>query len=214
MSGRWFGYNRVSSKEQHLDRGNKAIKDFCTSNGYKLEKIFVDKQTGKNYERPRYIVLKEDVLMDGDNVVIPEYDRLGRADETKIELEYFKSRGIRIIFLDIPTTKIDLSSFNDEMAKMIMSCINDMLISFYDLQSKTELKKREKRQREGIAAMKERGEWERYGRPRKMSKDAFASAYQRVIDGEIGSLALMRELKLNHNTYFRYVKEYKSTNMP
>lgn len=208
--GRWYGYNRVSSKDQHLDRGRKAIEDFCNSNGYPLEKIYEDKQTGKNFDRPRYIVLKEDVLREGDNLVIPEYDRIGRADETKIELEYFKKIGVRIIFLDIPTTTIDLSSFNDEMAKMIMICINDMLISFYDLQARTELKKREKRQREGIEAMKARGEWERYGRPRKMSKEKFASQYQRVINGEIGSLALMRELGLNQNTYFRYVREYKN----
>lgn len=208
----YYGYNRVSSKEQHLDRGRKAIEDFCKANNYPLEKIYEDKMTGKSFDRPRFIVLTEDVLRKGDTLIVPEYDRLGRADETRDILRKFKKAGIRVIFLDIPTTMIDFSSFNDEMAKMVMSCINDMLISFYDLQAKTELTRKQKRQREGIEAMKARGEWESYGRPRKMSKEDFANQYQRVLSGEISSLGLQRELGLHRDTYFRYVREYKKEN--
>lgn len=207
--GRFYGYNRVSSKEQNLERGRKSIQDFCRENGYPLEKIYEDKQTGKDYFRPRYIVLKEDVLRSGDVLVIPEYDRLGRADQTKKELEYFKEKGVRIIFLDIPTTKIDISSFNDTMAQMILAFINDMLISFYDLIARTELERKQKRQREGIEAMKAKGEWSRYGRPRCMSKEEFAKQYERVLQGEIGTLELQRELGLNKDTFFRYIREYK-----
>lgn len=112
------------------------------------------------------------------------------------------------IFLDIPTTQMEFPS-DDTMASMIMTCINDMLISFYDLMARTELERRSKRQREGIEAMKDRGEWEWYGRPRKMSKEEFALQYMRVERKEIGSLALMRELGLQKDTYFRYVREYK-----
>lgn len=207
--GRFYGYNRVSSKEQNLERGRKSIQDFCRENGYPLEKIYEDKQTGKDYFRPRYIVLKEDVLRNGDTLVIPEYDRLGRADQTKKELEYFKEKGVRIIFLDIPTTKIDISSFNDAMAQMILAFINDMLISFYDLIARTELERKQKRQREGIEAMKAKGEWSRYGRPRCMSKEEFAKQYEQVLIGAIGTLELQRKLGLNKDTFFRYVREYK-----
>ena len=207
--GRFYGYNRVSSKEQNLERGSKSIQDFCRENGYPLEKIYEDKQTGKDYFRPRYIVLKEDVLRSGDTLVIPEYDRLGRADQTKKELEYFKEKGVRIIFLDIPTTKIDITSFNDAMAQMILAFINDMLISFYDLIARTELERKQKRQREGIEAMKAKGEWSRYGRPRCMSKEEFAKQYEQVLIGVIGTLELQRKLGLNKDTFFRYVREYK-----
>lgn len=206
---RYFGYNRVSSKEQHLDRGRKSIEDFCKRYGYELTKIFEDKQTGKNFDRPRYIVLKEDVVEDGDVIIVPEYDRFGRAADAKNELEYFKDHNIRIIFLDIPTTQIDLSLMNDEMSKLILTCINDMLISFFDLLSRTELERKEKRQREGFERKKDRGEWGDYGRPRVMQEPIFAKHYERVVKGEIGSLALMRELGLNKDTYFRYVREYK-----
>lgn len=207
--GNFYGYNRVSSKEQNLERGRDSIEKFCEEKGYPLEKIYEDKQTGKDFFRPRYIVLKEDVLRKGDTLIIPEYDRLGRADQTKIELEFFKEKGIRVIFLDIPTTMIDISSFNDAMAQMIMTCINDMLISFYDLMARTELERKHKRQKEGIEAMKAKGEWSRYGRPRCMSKEEFTKQYERVLQGEVGTLELQRELGLNKDTFFRYIREYK-----
>lgn len=207
--GNYYGYNRVSTKDQNLDRGRQTIQDYCSRTQIKLEKIYEDKQTGKNFARPRYTVLKEDVLREGDTLIVPEYDRIGRADETKKELEDLKQMGVRVIFLDIPTTMVDLSVYSDEMAKTMMVFMNDMLISFYDLLARTEVKRREKRQREGIEAMKKAGRWDQYGRPRCMSKEKFAKEYQRVINKEIGSLALMRELGLLHDTYFRYVREYK-----
>ena len=207
--GYYYGYNRVSSKDQHLDRGREKIEAFCREHGYHLERIYEDKQSGKNYDRPRYTVMKEDVLRPGDTLIVPEFDRLGRSDQTKKELEYFAEKEIRVIFLDIPTTYMDVSSLNDGIAKMIMECINHMLIEFYDCMARSELERKQKRQREGIEAMKKRGEWDKYGRPRKMSKEDFAKEYERVISGEIGSLALQRELGLQRDTYFRYVREYK-----
>lgn len=205
----YYGYNRVSTKDQCEDRGNIAIENFCKEKGYKLEKIFVDKQTGKNFDRARYRVLKEDVLRAGDILIIAEYDRLGRADETKFELEYFKQNGIRVIFLDIPTTHIDLSTIEDGMARMIMNCINDMLISFYDCLARTELERRKKRQSEGYMALKERGEWDKLGRPRKITKEEFRKAYMQVEQGEIKTSELQRKLNVKESTYYRYVREHR-----
>lgn len=210
MAGRYYGYNRVSSKEQNLDRGTKNIEDYCAAHKLPLVKVFEDKQSGRNFERIRYTVMKEDVLQSGDTLIVSEYDRLGRADETKRELEYFKANDIRVVFLDIPTTQIDLSEIPDEMARMVMTCINEMLISFYDLMSRTELNRKKKRQREGMEAMKARGEWERFGRPRNMSKEDFAKEYANVESGSLKSMELMRKLGLKKDTYFRYVREYKN----
>lgn len=206
----YYGYNRVSTKDQNLDRGRKQIEEFCKLRGIKLEKIYEDKSSGKNFDRPRYLVLKEDVLRSGDVLIIPEYDRLGRAEETKKELQELKEKNVRVIFLDIPTTMTDFSSLNDDLAIMMMSFINEMLISFYDLMAKAELKRKIKRQKEGIQALKDRGQWNTYGRPRKMDLETFKSQYNRVLNGEIGSLELMRELKLSKNTYFRYIKQLKN----
>lgn len=211
--GNYYGYNRVSTREQHVDRGNKSIEDFCTIHGYPLKKIYVDKQTGKDFDRINYKYLKYEVLREdcGDVLIIPEYDRLGRADHTKKELEYFKEKNIRVIFLDIPTTQMDFSTIDDSMARMIMTMINDMLISFYDCMARTELERRKKRQEEGIAAKKARGDWDDYGRPRIISKDEFATHYSRVVSGDIKSCQLQKELNMSTTTYFRYVKEYKNS---
>lgn len=209
MEGRYYGYNRVSTKDQHLDRGRKTITDFCTQHNYPLSSIFEDKQSGRSFERIRYTVLKEDVLRPGDTLIVPEYDRLGRADETKQELEYFKLNNIRVVFLDIPTTQMDISAIPDEMARMILLCINDMLISFYDLMARTELKKKKKRQREGIDSKKERGEWDDYGRPRVMNKEEFAKRYQRVVNNMITASEFRKEQGLSTSTFYRYVEEYK-----
>lgn len=73
-----YGYHRASTREQHLDRGIKEITAYCEQNQLELEKVFTDQQTGKTFNRPRYQVLKEDVLRPGDDLIITEVDRLGR----------------------------------------------------------------------------------------------------------------------------------------
>ena len=72
-----YGYHRTSTREQHLDRVVAESTDYCTANNLELEKIFTDQQTGKNFNRPRYTIMKEDVLRAGDELIITEVDRLG-----------------------------------------------------------------------------------------------------------------------------------------
>ena len=104
-----YGYHRISTREQHLDRGIEEIPAYCEQNKLELEKIFTDQQTGKNFNRPRYQVLKEDVLRAGDELIITEVDRLGRnKQETLKELQYYRDNGIRVKILELPTTLMDL----------------------------------------------------------------------------------------------------------
>lgn len=206
----YYGYHRVSTNEQNLDRGIKGIEEFCNKKNYPLQKIFVDKISGKNFDRPRYIVLKEDVLRPGDVLILYELDRLGRNKREIInELHYFETHNIRIMFLDIPTSTVDLSNESDSMNKLITDTINRVVIEIYAMQAETEIQRKEKRQREGIEAKKARGEWDDYGRQRVMSKEDFAKHYKKVEKGDIGSLELMRQLKMKKSTYFKYVKEYR-----
>lgn len=116
-------------EEQHLDRGIKEITAYCEQNNLELEKIFTDQQTGKNFNRPRYQVLKEDVLRAGDELIITEVDRLGRnKQETLKELQYYRDNGIRVKILELHTTLMDLSKLDNAMARMLMETINNMLI--------------------------------------------------------------------------------------
>jgi len=207
FSGNVYGYNRVSTKQQHEDRGNIAIEEFCKRYEYPLVRIYVDKQTGKNFDRARYRVLKEDVLRPGDILVIPEYDRLGRADETKAELEYFRQHGIRVIFIDIPTTHINFALIEDPLTKLSLNCVNDTLISVFDFLARTELERKKKRQKEGYDALRARGEWDKLGRPREMSIEEFALHYQAVENNQMKPFELMKKLNMKQSTYYKYRKE-------
>lgn len=207
----YYGYHRVSTKEQNLDRGVKGIEDFCKQKNYPLQKIFLDKMSGRVFDRPRYTVLKEDVLRTGDTLILYELDRLGRNKKDIIdELRYYEDHDIRVMFLDIPTSTIDLSEESNSMNKLITDTINKVVIEIYAMQAETELQRKEKRQREGIEAKKARGDWDDYGRHRVMSAEEFAKQYKKVEQGKIGSLELMRQLKMKKSTYFKYVNEYRN----
>ena len=201
-----YGYHRTSTREQHLDRGIAEITAYCEQNQLDLERIFTDQQTGKNFNRPRYQVLKEDVLRSGDELIITEVDRLGRnKQDTLKELQYFRDHNIRVKILELPTTLMDISKLDNTMAQMLMETINSMLIELYAAMAQAEIEKKEKRQREGIEAKKARGDWSDYGRPSIMSLDEFAEQYQRVADGLIRPTQLMRELEMSKTTFYRYV---------
>lgn len=207
----YYGYHRVSTQEQHLDRGMKELQEFANMRNIHLQKIYVDKQTGKDFNRPRYIVLKEDVLRPGDILLITECDRLGRNKKAILqELQYYKDSNIRVMILEIPTTLMDFSSFTDQLASMLMETINNMLVEMYAAYAQAEMEKRQKRQREGIETMKLRGEWEKYGRPRVLSLEEFKINYDRVKRKETTATKLMKELNISDSTYYRYKKELDS----
>nr|WP_320024120.1 recombinase family protein [uncultured Acetobacterium sp.] len=205
-----YGYHRTSTKEQHLDRGIKEIENYCNSNNLELEKIYTDQQTGKNFNRPRYQVLKEDVLRSGDELIISEVDRLGRnKQDTLKELQHYRDNGIRVKILELPTTLIDVSKMDNSIAQMIMETINNMMIELYAAMAQAEVEKKEKRQKESIQAKKDRGDWDNYGRPAVMSLDAFSREYRKVTDGELRPFQLMKELGIHKSTYYRYVSKIK-----
>lgn len=206
-----YGYHRTSTAEQHLDRGVHEITAFCQQNGLKLEKIFTDQQTGKNFNRPRYTVLRDDVLKSGDTLIVSELDRLGRnRKETMKELQAFKDRNIRVMVLELPTTLMDLSSMNNEMAAMMLDCINNMMLDLYASMAQSEIEKKEKRQREGIAAKKLRGEWDDYGRPRAVPLEEFRRQYAKVLSGELRPTEVMRNMDITKSTYYRYRDECRN----
>lgn len=207
---KFYGYHRTSTAEQHLDRGINAIEEYCRQNNISLEKIYTDQQTGKNFDRPRYKVMKEDCLRDGDTLIISEIDRLGRnKNDTLKELRYFKDNGIRVMILEIPTTLIDYGKMENLLPTMIMETVNNMLIEMYSVFAQAEIEKKEKRQREGIESKKARGEWADYGRPRAIDFQTFKTEYQKVIDGEIKPFDCMKILGMTKPTFYRYKKQFE-----
>ena len=73
-----YGYHRTSTAEQHLDRGVTAIREYCEKNNLNLTEIFTDQQTGKNFDRPDYQILKRMAKNPEDIIILSELDRLGR----------------------------------------------------------------------------------------------------------------------------------------
>lgn len=204
----YYAYHRTSTTEQHLDRGIAELEAFCKANNIELEKIYTDQQTGKNFNRPRYQVLKEDILRSGDTLIITELDRLGRnKQDTLKELRYFQDKGIRVMILEIPTTTQDLSKLDNSMAKMIMETINNMLIELYATMAQAEIEKKEKRQREGIETKKARGEWEDYGRPKAQKPSNWEEVIAQWESGEITAVKAMELTGTKKTTFYKLLKQ-------
>ena len=204
---KFVAYHRTSTKDQHLDRGINEITEYCKSNNIKLykNKVYTDQKTRKNFNRPRYQMLKDEILEEGDVLIVTELDRLGRNKEATLqELRFYKEHNIRVMVLELPTTLIVLSSMENSMARMMMETINNMMIELYASMAQAEIEKKEKRQREGIEAKKARGEWDEYGRHRVMSLEEFSTHYRLVQEGKKKPFELMRELGLTKPTFYRY----------
>ncbi|MEG1723756.1 MAG: recombinase family protein [Anaerovoracaceae bacterium] len=207
----YFAYHRVSTKNQKLDRGIDEINKFCESKKIELRSPpFTDKQTGKDFDRPRYTVLKEDVLREGDILIITEIDRLGRNKlQILEELSYFKKKGVRVMILELPTTLVDMKT-ESTINTMLLETVQNMLIELYACLAEGELEKKNKRQAEGIEAMKNRGDWARYGRPKALEWQTFIDVYGRVLNGTTKPFEAIKALNISQPTYYRYKKQYET----
>ncbi|MBE6065908.1 recombinase family protein [Clostridium cochlearium] len=202
-----YGYHRTSTTEQHLDRGINTIKEYCKNNNLELIEIFTDKASGINFDRPDYKVLKR-IAKKGDIIILSELDRLGRNKlETLKELQRYKDIGVRVMILEIPTTLFDYSKLGNDTAAMLFETVNNMLIEIYATLAQAETEKHQKRQKEGIQAMKDRGDWQLYGRPKLMSLKKFEKEYEKILSGELRPVELMRSLNISAPTYYRYRKK-------
>ena len=143
MSKRYF-YGRVSGKDQSLARQFESAKKYKD-----IDKVFTDKQSGKNFDRDGYIEMKS-VLEAGDEVVVHALDRLGRNKEAiKEELAWFKEHGVIVRILNVPTTLIEYP----EGQEWVMEMVNNILIEVLGAFAEQERENIRKRQAEGIAAM-------------------------------------------------------------
>ena len=193
-----------------MDRGISEIKEYCNTNGIHLEKVYTDQLTGKNFDRPRYTVLRDDILRNGDCLIITELDRLGRnKQDTLKELRHLSEKNVRVMILEIPTTLQDLTKLDNSMAQMIMETINNMLIELYATMAQAEIEKKEKRQREGIQAKKVRGEWDEYGRPHIEKPSNWDDIIVRWKSGEITAVQAIELTGVKKTTFYKLAKTLK-----
>lgn len=200
MEQRIFGYARVSSKEQNLDRQIEALRKLVPD-----ERILTDKASGKNLNRPSYQALKSPLgLRKGDILIITSLDRLSRnKEEIKQELQWFQEKKIRLKILDLPTSLIEISEGQQWILDMIQNILIEVLASIAEQERLTI----RKRQREGIEAAKKRGK--HMGRPRVKEPEEFGTIYQKWKSGKITARTAMGNLHLSSSTFYRMAEQYE-----
>lgn len=190
-----YGYVRVSTKEQNEDRQLIALHELGLTDKF----IYVDKQSGKDFNRPQYQRLLRK-LRPGDLLYIKSIDRLGRNYE-EIQNQWrvlTKEKGVDICIVDMPI--LDTRRGKDLLGTFISDLVLQLL-SFVAENERTNIKQR---QAEGIAAAKAKGI--RFGRPPKPLPENFHSVYQQWKQGAITGTAAAKECGMPLST-FRYRAE-------
>lgn len=195
-----YGYARVSSREQNLDRQILALREYVQDE----RDLITDKESGKDFDRPGYRSLRDTLLRTGDTLVIKSLDRLGRnKEQVKAELEYFKAQGIRLQVLDLPTTMLALP----EGQEWIRDMVNNILIEVLSSIAEQERLTIRQRQAEGIAAAKARGR--HLGRPKAAYPENWEAVYTAWKSGGITAAHAMRELGVRKSTFYKLAREYE-----
>lgn len=192
MSGNIYGYVRVSSAEQNEERQMVAMRN----KDIPLNKIYIDKKSGANFDRPQYKKLLKK-LRKGDLLYILTIDRLGRNYE-EIQNQWrvlTKEIGIDIVVIDMPL--LDTRQGKDLMGTFIA----DIVLQILSFVAQSERENIKKRQAEGIAAAKARGV--KFGRPKNPLPKNFYEMRKKWINGEITGVKAANECKMPLST-FRY----------
>lgn len=202
MTSKTFAYVRISSKEQNIDRQIDAMHSL----GIDDRDIFIDKQSGKDTDRPQYQFLKA-VVREGDTVVFDSLTRLSRnMDDIKKEYSEFNDKGINLQFLKEPM----LNTSNDT-SDVMRKAINDIILTILGAFAQKEREEIRERQREGIEAARRRGK--HLGRPKaeltKEQLEQFNKFYLIWKSGEMTAVALMNVMELKRNTFYNKVKLYE-----
>lgn len=194
-----YGYIRVSTKEQCEDRQLIALRNFPVHD----DKIFMDKLSGKDFNRPQYKKLLRK-LKRGDILVVKSIDRLGRNYEEILSQWRIvtKEKQADIVVLDMPL--LDTRQTGRDLTGTFAA---DLVLQILSYVAQTERENIRQRQMEGIAAAKLRGV--RFGRPRKPVPEKFFRLKERWERREITSRQAANELHIAQDTFIRWVREQK-----
>lgn len=191
-----YGYVRVSTKEQNELRQMIALQEFGVDEKY----VYMDKQSGKDFERPNYKKLIRRIKKD-DTLVIKSIDRLGRNYEEILEQWRIitKEKKASIVVLDMPL--LDTQRSNDLTGTLIA----DIVLQLLSYVAQTEREFIRQRQAEGIAAAKAQGV--KFGR-KPMEKPAeFEKCKTQWKNGCISAREAARRLGIAHRTFLLWVNE-------
>jgi len=193
-----FGYIRVSSTDQNVDRQMESM----LALGIPERDIFVDKQSGRNFDRPKYQALKTH-LRHGDVLYIHSLDRFGRNKEQILNewREITKNIGADIIVLDMPL--LDTTQYKGMSG--LETLITDIVLQLLSYFAEEERNKIKTRQAEGIAVAKKKGK--HLGRPKSDLPVDFMRVYTEWKEGNIPTaVEAMKKLNMPKSTFYKMVK--------
>lgn len=193
-----YGYVRVSSVDQNEERQLIEMERV----GVPRDNVFIDKQSGKNFERPNYKRLVRK-LREGDLLYILSIDRLGRNYE-EIQNQWrvlTKEKGIDIVVIDMPL--LDTRQGKDLMGTFIA----DLVLQILSFVAQSEREKIRERQEQGIAAAKARGV--RFGRPEKVLPENFPKMVKDWEKKRLPLVDLLRECDMSEATFYRKLRELR-----
>lgn len=196
-----FYYIRVSSKDQNIDRQLEAVKDLNLDE----RDIFIDKQSGKDFNRENYQALKR-CLRKGDLLLVKSIDRLGR-DYKEIRKEWVditSNIGADIRVLDMPN--LDTTKHKD----LLGTFINDLILQVLSYVAEQERQNIKQRQAEGIAIAKAKGI--KLGRPKAEYPENFEKVYSEWKTGNITAVKAFTQLGLKKATFYNLVNKYEKGN--
>ena len=193
-----YGYARVSTREQNLDRQIAALRQYVTDE----RDIITDKESGKDFHRTGYQYLRERLIRPGDTLIVKSLDRLGRNKEQVMEeLRHFRADGVRVKILDLPTTMIDLPDGQDWIVEMVNNILIEVLASIAEQERLTI----RQRQAEGIAEAKKQGRL--LGRKKTELPTEWELVTGLWKSGSITAVQAMDRLGLKKSTFYRMVRE-------
>ena len=197
-----YGYIRVSSRDQCEDRQRIAMRETGVEDG----RIYMDKQSGKNFDRPGYRQLLKK-LKPGDTLIIKSIDRLGRNYDEILEQWRLitKEKQVAVVVLDMPL--LDTRQGRDLTGTLIA----DIVLQLLSYVAQTEREFILQRQAEGIAAAKQRGV--HFGRKPMERPAHFSSIVRKWEAGELSARDAAHILQISHTTFLRWAKapDTKST---
>ena len=191
-----YGYARVSTREQSEERQLIALTGF----GIAESAIFVDKQSGKDFERTQYRRLMRK-LKNGDTLVVKSIDRLGRNYEEILEQwrVITKEKRVDIVVLDMPL--LDTRARGQDLTGTFIA---DLVLQILSYVAQTEREMIRKRQAEGIAAAKARGV--KFGRRPLPLPESYEDVRQKWESGQLSARAAAIALGVSHSTFLKWTR--------
>ena len=198
MEGKIYGYIRVSTKEQKEDRQRIAMEEA----GVPVKRLFADKQSGKDFDRPAYNAMMAR-LTSGDTVVVKSLDRLGRDYEEMIrQLDIItREKEAAIVILDMPLIDTRRKQGDDLTGKFI----SNLVIQIFSYVAHMERSMNHQRTMEGLAAARARGV--RFGRRPLEKPEGYEEIRRKWKNGEISEREAAQRLGVSRPTFHKWVHE-------